>query len=258
MWNINFISREDFKSHVANTIKTYDATLKSIGLAKFNSNIVDPIKLTFDSKVYRKDIEQIIRDEIGRQRDKTNTNAIGYFHQNMFKYLKRCEVPIAGFDVIYTRPDNTKIYVEMKNKHNTMNSAASGKTMIKMQHQIIDDDDSVCFLVEAIAQKSQNIKWEVTVDKKKISNKRIRRVSMDKFYSLITGDKYAFYKICNALPVMIKEIMETQEEYKPFNDTVISELRKMSENLGINTEELAIQTAIYMLGFGNYDGFEGK
>ena len=139
-----------------------------------------------------------------------------------------------------------------------MNSAASGKTMIKMQHQIIDDDDSVCFLVEAIAQKSQNIKWEVTVDKKKISNKRIRRVSMDKFYSLITGDKYAFYKICNALPVMIKEIMETQEEYKPFNDTVISELRKMSENLGINTEELAIQTAIYMLGFGNYDGFEGK
>ena len=57
---------------------------------------------------------------------------------------------------------------------------------------------------------------------------------------------------------MIKEIMETQEEYKPFNDTVISELRKMSENLGINTEELAIQTAIYMLGFGNYDGFEGK
>ncbi|MBF1336276.1 MAG: hypothetical protein HXM48_02645 [Leptotrichia sp.] len=52
--------------------------------------------------------------------------------------------------------------------------------------------------------------------------------------------------------------METQEEYKPSNDTVISELRKMSENLGINTEELAIQTAIYMLGFGNYDGFEGK
>lgn len=34
--------------------------------------------------------------------------------------------------------------------------------------------------------------------------------------------------------------METQEEYKPSNDTVISELRKMSENLGINTEELAI------------------
>ena len=52
--------------------------------------------------------------------------------------------------------------------------------------------------------------------------------------------------------------METQEEYKPSNDTVISELRKMSENLGINTEELAIQTAIYMLGLGKNAGCEGK
>lgn len=28
MWNLNFIDREEFKKHVANTIKTYDSTLK--------------------------------------------------------------------------------------------------------------------------------------------------------------------------------------------------------------------------------------
>ena len=30
----------------------------------------------------------------------------------------------------------------------------------------------------------------------------------------------------------------------------------MTRNLKINIEDLAIQTAIFMLGFGNYKGFE--
>lgn len=44
-----------------------------------------------------------------------------------------------------------------------------------MQNQLLRDDDCACFLVEAIAQKSQNIKWQTTVDKNKVSHKRIRR-----------------------------------------------------------------------------------
>ena len=58
MWDLNFIDRENFKKHVSNTIQTYDDTLKSINLQSFNSNIIDPIKLTFDSKVYRKATEK--------------------------------------------------------------------------------------------------------------------------------------------------------------------------------------------------------
>ena len=59
-----------------------------------------------------------------------------------------------------------------------MNSASAGKTFIKMQNQLLNDDDCACFLVEAIAQRSQNIKWETTVDKKKVGHKLIRRVSI--------------------------------------------------------------------------------
>ena len=110
MWNLNFITREDLKNHIKNTISTYEKTLDGIDLSKFNSNIVDPIKMVFDSKVYRKSFEEVIKDELVRQRDKTNSNAIGYFHQNMFKYIKDCEVPQEGFDVIYKKKDCRKIY----------------------------------------------------------------------------------------------------------------------------------------------------
>ncbi|GAJ61498.1 type II restriction enzyme eco47ii [Streptococcus parauberis] len=67
-----------------------------------------------------------------------------------------------GWDVILEDDHNilledgskeSRVYVEMKNKHNTMNSASSGKTFIKMQNQLLNDDDCACFLVEAIAKK---------------------------------------------------------------------------------------------------------
>ena len=247
MWNIDFISREDFKAHVSNTIKTYDDTLKCINLAKFNSNIVDPIKLTFDSKVYRKDIEDVITDEIGRQRDKTNTNAIGYFHQNMFKYLSGCEVPTAGFDVIYTRDDNTKIYVEMKNKHNTMNSSSSQKTYMRMQSKVLNEPECLCYLVEIIAKQSQNITWEVSLDSQRFSNERIRRVSIDKFYEEVTGNPNAFYLICKELPSMIDEIIQENAQLSVEADTVIQELREKNPD---------ILKSLYLLAFSTYEGFD--
>lgn len=247
MWNINFISREDFKTHISNTIKTYDNTLKSIDLMSFNSNIIDPIKLTFDSKVYKKDIEEVIENEIVRQRDKTNTNAIGYFHQNLFKYINNCEVPEVGFDVIFTKPNGNKVYVEMKNKHNTMNSASSQKTYLKMSTHLLNEPNSECYLVEIIAKRSQNITWAISLDYERVSNEHIRRVSIDKFYEEVTGDKDAFYKICQHLPVIIDEIISENNELSVEKDTVIDELREKNPD---------VLKSLYMLAFSTYEGFK--
>ncbi len=247
MWDLNFIDREDFKKHVSNTIQTYDDTLKSINLQSFNSNIIDPIKLTFDSKVYRKTIEEVIDNELVRQRDKTNTNAIGYFHQNLFKYIANCEVPNVGFDVIYTRTNGSKVYVEMKNKHNTMNSSAAQKTFLKMTTQLLNDDNCDCYLVEIIAKKSQNIIWNVSLDYERVSNEHIKRVSIDKFYEEVTGDKDAFYKICKQLPIIIDEIIAENDEFVVEDDTVISELRSKNPD---------ILKSLYMLAFSTYEGFK--
>ena len=247
MWNLSFITKENFKEHIKNTISTYEKTLDGIDLSKFNSNIVDPIKMVFDSKVYRKSFEEVIKDELVRQRDKTNSNAIGYFHQNMFKYIKNCEVPKEGFDVIYTKNDGTKIYIEMKNKHNTMNSSSSQKTYMRMLNKIANDSTAECYLVEAIAKTSQNIVWKVSVDGERVENEKIRRVSLDKFYEIVTGDKEAFYKMCMELPKIIDEIREEQKELQVGSDTVIDELKEKNPDL---------LKALYLLAFKEYEGFE--
>ncbi len=243
---ITFISQENFEKHVAETIKSYNETLKSINLVKFNSNIIDPIKLTFDKALFKKSMEEILELELHRQRDKSNTNAIGYFHQYMFKYIPNCEVPLHGFDVIFTQKDGTKVYVEMKNKHNTMNSSSAQKTYIGMQNQILNNPNDMCFLVETIAPHSRNAVWKSSVNGKSVAHDKIRRVSMDKFYELVTGIPEAFYQICKQLPLTIEKLIKTDAVETVEKDTVIEELKTKNPDL---------LKALYLLAFESYNGF---
>ena len=236
MWELDFISEQDFKRHVQNTIQNYGEKLSPYDLKRFNSNIVDPIKLIFDKTVYQYSWDEIIKNEIFRQRDKSNNNDIGYFHQRIFQYMDGCTVPQVKWDIIFTKNSRIDIpecepvktiYVEMKNKHNTMNSASSSKTYMKMQGQLLSDDDCACFLVEAIAKKSQNITWSVSID----------------------GAKQK-HKMCMVLPSVIQEVIANADNITVPYDTVIEELQRIAD-----AKNGSFVLALYMLGFKSYMGF---
>ncbi|MCL2575217.1 MAG: Eco47II family restriction endonuclease [Defluviitaleaceae bacterium] len=259
MWNLNFIKEEDFKKHIEDTIRQYGDRLLPFDLKKFNKNIIDPVKLIFDKSVYGFTWEEIVKNEIFRQRDKSNNNDVGYFHQRIFQYFKDCEVPQNGWDVIFAKEggillstgDRIKsVFVEIKNKHNTMNSSSSAKTYIKMQSQLLNDDDCACLLVEVIAKKSQDITWVVTVDGQKRQHRRIRRMSIDEFYALVTGQDNAFYQICMQLPKTINKVVSEMASVTIPCDTVIDELGKLA-----SSKNGSFVLALFLLGFNGYKGF---
>lgn len=239
-YNLGFISDALIYRHVKETVLLYKTF---IDLKEFNSNLIDPIKLTFDAKVYGKSFEDIIESECVRQIDKANTNHIGYFHQNLFNYAGNgWRVPVKVFDVVN---DKRKIYVEMKNKHNTMNSSSAQATYMKMQNQLLKDPESTCMLVEAIAKKSQNIVWEAKLNGVQYRHEHIRRVSMDKFYEIVFGDKNAFMKLCKALPIILDDVI-AETNKGTVNNTVYRELR------GISSDTFK---SLYLLAFETYEGF---
>lgn len=247
LYPLKFISEDDLERHIRETILNYSKSLNGINLKKFTSNIIDPIKMLFDSSVFNKDLETIIESEIIRQKDKTNNNLIGYFHQNLFKYINSNDwiVSEKGFDIVNYKE---KIFVELKNKHNTMNSSSSQKTFINMQNKIMNDPEATCILVEVIAKKSQNIPWTINLNKNQVSFPKIRRMSVDRFYEIITGDKMSFYNLCNFLPFVIKKVINDMPEFKSDSkDTVLEELKNItSKNL---------LDALFKLSFKTYYGW---
>lgn len=273
MWSLNFISENDFKRHVRETIQAYGEKLEPYDIDRFNNNLIDPIKMIFDQAVYNETWKTIVSNEIFRQRDKSSNNYIGYFNQRMFQYIKDCRVPAngteGGWDVIWSPTDPSgytlengdtihSIYVEMKNKHNTMNSSSSAKIYTKMQNQILHNDDCACFLVEVVAKKSQNITWKVTLDQQKLSHSRIRRVSIDKFYEIVTGETDAFYRVCMTLPSVIREIAKGENGGDIFvpHDIVYEQLVEQAKNFTHLPMDNAMILSMYMLGFSTYNGFD--
>jgi len=239
-YGLSFITNKDLYNHTKDTVEKYRF---QVDLAKFNKNLIDPIKLTFDSKVYDRDIQRVIESEIIRQIDKSNTNHIGYFHQNIFNYIgDGWSVPANGYDIVNL---GEHYYVEMKNKHNTMNSSSSQKTYMRMQNTLLNSPNATCMLVEVIARNSQNIIWNVSVDGSPVSNERIRRVSIDKFYELVTGEKIAFKELCEQLPIVIEDIVN-DIELDVKSNTVFTELEQISPNL---------LKSLYLLSFKKYEGF---
>ncbi len=240
-YRLGFISDADIYEHVRNTAKSYRS---KITLADFNESIVDPIKLTFDAKVYGKSVERAIADECFRQIDKSNGNKIGYFHQNIFKYAGGgWDVPVSGFDL---QNKTRHVYVEMKNKHNTMNAASSQKTYMRMQAQLLEDDEATCYLVEVISKKSQDETWKISLDGKPCSHKRIRKMSVDKLYEMVFGDPAAFYKLCTALPRIIEDVV-SGDGTLALQNTVYDELREKHRDM---------LTSLYLLAFSSYEGFD--
>ncbi len=267
-WTIDFMTEAQFEEIISETIVKYGDTLQPYDVAKFNENIIDPVKLLFDKTIYGNSWDTQIASEIFRQRDKTNNNVIGYFHQRIFRYIKNCRVPDngqeGGWDVIFECPKGYqidsgnvvhRIYAEVKNKHNTMNSSATNDTYKKMQRQITDDDDSCCMLVQAISTRHKNEIWKYHG----ANNRRIRRVSIDEFFAIVTGEEDAFHQVCMALPEHIKKVLDEGKTVKAPKDTVVDELLgSIDVEKQRSDKDTAMLMAMYALAFKTYNGFHDE
>ena len=88
---------------------------------------------------------------------------------------------------------------------------------------------------------------EVYLNGKKVEDERIRRISIDKFYEIVTGDKEAFAKLCKVLPEIITKIVNKTLAGKREKDSVFQELKQKDKNL---------LKALYLLAFKTYEGFD--
>jgi len=127
-----------------------------------------------------------------------------------------------------------------------MNSSSAQKTYIAMQSKILESADVTCMLVEVIAKNSQNIPWKISINGQQFNHENIRRVSIDKFYALVTKDDLAFSKLCAVLPKVLDDVIANQKE-STIKNSVFKELNTISSN--------NLLKSLYLLSFKKYDGF---
>ncbi|MDO5852452.1 MAG: Eco47II family restriction endonuclease, partial [Methanobacteriaceae archaeon] len=102
-------------------------------------------------------------------------------------------------------------------------------------------------LVEIISKKSENKPWIITLDEiRQPKNEQLRRISIDKFYEIVTGNKYAFSNLCKQLPITIEKLIKENKKLQVEDDSIFQELNQLDAD---------ILKSLYKLAFSTYEGF---
>lgn len=224
---VNFVSDEDFLDCVKKVVEAYPSqkSKSPIDIFKESKNTIDEFKTIFDICVSQTNFVDWSQKELERQYDKTINNKIGEFHQELLGKVEGwIDLGIGDETEIDLKKEDNSIFIELKNKYNTMNSSSS-KTCREKLENIIDKYPNATAYWAYIINKnyqSENRVWEY----RKRNDERIRRISGDKLYELVTGDSKALEKTFNAIPKAIKDLLGENYDLDESDLSILKEYNK--------------------------------
>lgn len=227
---VDFVSDEDFLECVEHVIDAYILTIEfktPIMVLEESKNTIDEFKTIFDVCVSQSSFQDWARFELNRQHDKTINNKIGEFHQELLgKVDGWVDLGVGDETEIDLKKEDNSVFIELKNKYNTMNSSSTKTCREKLENVIKKYPNATAYWAYVINKnyKSEDRVWEY----QKRHDEKIRRISGDKLYELITGDPKALEKTFNAIPLAINDLLgedyelsETDKEtMKKFNEYI--------------------------------------
>lgn len=245
---VSFITDDHLLRCIENLYKSYIDAKKEFTKVKFYKNKVDTFKLTFDSKFNELSEEELIKLEMARQIDKSVNNAIGTFHEEVLGGIEGFSSgKLSGYDI---KAEDSSLFAEIKNKHNTMNSSSAESAFQKLARFADDNRKAKCYLVQILAKQSFLRKWEGIINGKEYSHSRVFIVSGDRFYGLLTGDENALYNLYKVLPIAIDDFLRSIDVSSEKENNILCDISTDSKNTNRNLlDEITFQNFYYYTGF---------
>jgi len=247
---VNFISDDHLLECIRNLHNSYLKAKGNITKDSLYSNKVDTIKLTFDAQFNEIDEEKLIETEVLRQIDKSINNSIGTFHEQILGGIKGFEIgKLSGFDI---KAKDDTLFADIKNKHNTMNSSSAEALFQKLSKYADTYKKSKCYWVQILAKNSFCDLWKGDINGKEYSHSRVYKISGDQFYSLLSGENDAFFKLYKALPIAISDYLNSIEKKDgKKGHSALHEIKSTTE-----TSKRTILNQITFENFSYYLGFD--
>lgn len=196
MKSLSFMSKKDLR-------KTLGFTFKTLPIKQKDLEILYNIE---DNKAW----EDIVNTYMFSKELNVRNNSFS-FYKYLFQFLTHVKKD-EYFDLHLVSDKKVKvsrdiqvndIYVKFMNRHISSKSQESQENFLLMQDKMLHEKEVACLCVETNPLKSQNVKWEMTVDKVKYGDSAIRKISIDKFLKLLTNDDNAYQELMSNLPKYI-------------------------------------------------------
>lgn len=234
---VSFVSDEIFLEEVKKVVAAYasDEDLsKTPEEVLTNSNeTIDQFKTLFDIYSNEFSLDDWIKFEIPRQHDKTANNRVGDFHQNLLGHVDGWvnlgRGHPSGMDL---KNEDDTIWIELKNKYNTMNSSSLRDTRFKCEELAIKYPNAKIYWAYIVSPNydSFDVTWEYKDNKENAVhevNENIRNIAGKDVYKLVTGDETAFEQLFDALPKAINDVKKCKYRLNPKDQVIFEKYKQL-------------------------------
>lgn len=247
---VDFISDDHLISCISELYGKYYDAKSSFTKRDFNKNKVDVFKMIFDKKFNNLSDKELIEKEISRQIDRTIVNAIGTFHEKILSGVIGYNKVDSGIDIKST--DN-KIFIELKNKHNTVKGEDKKSIFNKLENEVQKKPNSRAYFARILDTKSTNVLWSFSHKNKPYSNKDVFIISGDQLYKIITGTDDSLLKLYQQLPKAVDDFMASLPQNRRSQNIQSSAWKELNADTAISgrtiIDEITYSNYHYYLGF---------
>jgi hypothetical protein len=212
---LSFIDDQKLEGIVGEVLqKGFDARIKTD--KAFSKNVIDPFSILFEMSSFSIGFGQWLENEKIRQAQKTLSNHIGSFHQNILGALEGWETLEGG--VVDVISHGQKIIAEIKNKHNTVKGSDKYRMYQDLEDLVMRKGHIykgyTAYYVEIVPNKpvpyNSNGSDFTPPDRRTGDNCKpnplIQKIDGYNFYRLATGVDDALYQLFSVLPEVIAKI----------------------------------------------------
>ncbi len=227
---VDFISDDDFLECVKWVCDAYPEEASEIDMKHLQRNTLDPFKVVFDMINIKNDFDSWLLIEQMRQQDKTINNRIGDFHQRLLGKVDGWEDLGIGHPLgIDLKNEKETIFIELKNKHNTVKGEDLKHVFDKLEKVTKEHKKSIVYYAY-ILPKNPGSGEKIWKTSRREPNKRILEAWGARVYEIVTRDSEALNKVWNALPIAIKDLLNS--DFTISNDDEKNLLKLFESSLG--------------------------
>lgn len=184
-------------------------------------NVLDPFSAIIEAKMNGQSLTEWMVSEKTRQSQKSLSNHLGTFHQELLGILPGWESTGStggNYDLIHPKPFYTKhgmkpVIAEVKNKHNTMNSNSANNLRTNFNSYLRQPElrGFIAYLIQIIPKNREKIDvpWKVSGFGE---IPEVRIIDAATIYSRSTDDQDAFKKVFSAIPIAMDRIIGTSPD----------------------------------------------
>jgi hypothetical protein len=219
---VDFVSDKHFLACVKHVCDSYPTNSSiSSSAQQLKRNGLDLFKAVFDIVNTGSNAKTWTKNELIRQKDKTVNNAIGEFHQMLLGGVEGWkDLGVGSESHVDLKTDDNSIFIELKNKWNTMNSGALESARRKLEKCIKKNPTAVAYWAYIVSRNGSTGEGEWVYSGR--NNPQIKKVWGSKVYEMVTGDSKAMEKTLRALPLALKEILgDKATQDKKFLDDLV-------------------------------------